>query len=71
MEAKTRKHEDDCDMFSVSLWMIGQLTKAIKEEKQVQRESCNAQTQAQCKGPGESVSARDVSLEHGIELALM
>lgn len=28
-------------------------------------------TQAQCKGPGESVSARDVSLEHAIELALM
>lgn len=42
MEAKTRKHEDDGDMFSVSLWMMGQLTKAIREEKQVQRENGNA-----------------------------
>lgn len=42
MEAKTRKHEDDGDMFSVSLWMTGQLTKAIREEKQVQRENGNA-----------------------------
>lgn len=42
VEVKTRKHEDDCDMFSVSLWMTGQLTKAIREEKQVQRENGNA-----------------------------
>lgn len=71
MEAGTKKDEDGYDVFGTSMWMMGRLTKAVKEkEEQVQRISMS-QTQAQCKDLGESVSTRDVSLEHGIEPALM